>query len=321
MVDIFNIEREYFSLNEERGVFDAYLELGEEIYEALNKVTPKKVGVSTYERVLNKYVPKSDTFIGNITITYFTFVGTDCKDNIAGSFVHNFTTNDLHDGKLVNCGITFNEYTNSLGEIDEVYFMTVFSHEMRHGYTYYSILNQNNGHFTNNFLHKKAHVGLSRNKTDAPISKLIGDLVYFLENEEIGCYANETYEYVRAHPEITRSSINTHMNKLHTYQQLNKLKKLLCVYDKYIESDKNRKLIRNELTRVFGNKRNSVQMFRQRIVKTICYINRVFIKTLGKAFDDFDRNDINENKFSLNDLNWILEVIERNKHKDERNFI
>ncbi len=317
-MNLYNIEKLHFMLNESRGMIDNYYEIGEEIYNKLNSIKPQLLDseCGLYVRNLINTKIEIDCFVDTINIVYYSYKSG--KLNNGGRFVpyEKDKENLSKNNKLINAKIVIYEQTETPEKIDKYYFMDTFSHEIAHAYRYYSILSQNNSNIPDsinkvNNEYKSAQKGIDYGDK---AKKFIGVIVYLIDKDETSAYANQTYEELRQYTNINRENIQDHLNDFRMFRNITSLKEYLSNFDMAIKNKQKLESIRNALNEIYNTTYTNdkgIKLFRQRLVKEITKMSDQFIKVIEKGLMDFNRyNNFYREHFSERQLNLIMENFE-----------
>lgn len=316
MMDLYNMEYMYFALNESRGVIDNYYDIGEEIYNKLNDVTPQLIDSETglYLRALKDVKIDFECFIERISVMYYTYISG--KSDSKGRFIPYESNNEnlTKSKKLINSKIVLYERTDTPEKMDKYHFMDAFSHEIAHAYRYYSILCQNNSNIPDSIKKENniyASIANIKNFSNEKARMFINGIIYLIDKDETAAFSNETYEQLRQNEHTNRGNIHEHFNDFRMYRNITLLKTFLSNFDKSINNEKSLNEIRTILNELYGTdytNNKGIKLFRQKIVREIIKMSNQFIKVIEKGLIDFNRcNMFYKEHFSERELNLILE--------------
>ena len=305
-------------IDESKGIVDDYLPITEELYDALIRTEPipfnNETAYLAYS-LLNYEFKQTDLFMASCSIVVFT--GT--KDN------SNFLGRDakiLKDSyRMINSNFTIRIEDKFLdSENGKKEFYELMAHELQHAYRFYNIFLSNNSYNNEEFERMKRYndaYNVQRN-TSNPIEYEVSTIYYLSDRNEISSESNKLYEYLRNHNEINEGNINEYFNEnMPLYTIKESLKYFLEKLDSETRTD-DMTYVRH-IGEVYKRIIDDTKMtpsrafikFRTRVVDAAIFANRLFKRTLAKAFDDFDRR-IN----TPNGSNLAKEIIETNKDFD-----
>lgn len=319
-----NLENTMFMymLNEERGVYKTYEPLAEEIYNAIINTKPRMLSDSLYMFRLMRYVPKTESFIGDITI--MCFIGMDKESSF------DIIENELNlskEIKLKNCIIRMfvnKDRNNNIPDKND--FIQTFCHELHHAYRYYCIISKNNGKLTdgeelsNSILKScQKYSELINDKDDESFGKYteyLVNMIYLANNNEINAYSSEVYEYLKQHSDINQYNFAENLSSIPVYSLYNKLKSCLILLDKEKDDMSLKQAsqsVCDKILHIKSNVNNSNMKLRQYLAHKLEKFQSQFFKVAKNALYDLGRYGKTNEDF-IRDIkisNQLMEILNR----------
>lgn len=302
-------------LDESRGIVDDYLPIVDELYNALLDENPvpfnNEIAYFQYV-ILDHRFKREDLFMESCDIVVFT--GAEGNSSFFGR-----EAKIMNDSKrMVGCKFTIrieNKFLESESGKNEFY--EIMAHELQHAYRFYNIFLSNNSYNDEEKEKMKRNINAYEIQQN-PSSRLEHDIsiIYYIsERNEISSEANKLYEYIRNHKEINDMNIEEHFNNnLPLYTTKVNLENFLEMMDSNLKEDDIayvnsigkifKRILKDEKT----TPSRAFIKFRTRILDSSMFADRLFKRTLAKAFEDFDR------KVKIpNATNIAIEMVETNK--------
>ena len=304
-------------IDESKGIVDDYLPIIDELYNTLIREKPMPFNIEgsyLIHTLLNYEVTREDVFLGSCTIVVLTGIDGDSRFDFSDANVSKDTK------KLLGAKFTVrikNKFLES--EIGKYEFYEVMAHELQHAYRFYNIFLSNNSYQDEKMEKYRKYVNslnLMKNAQSEDEYE-IGTMYYISEMNEISSESNKLYEYLRNHTEINESNVLKYYEELPLFSIKTSLNSFLEKID-YMAKEEGFGYVNNigEIyKRIIRNNSLSPSKafikFRARIINGSMFANRLFKRTLAKAFDDFNRR-VN----TPNGSNLATEMIETNKDFD-----
>lgn len=191
--------------------------------------------------------------------------------------------NLTEDGKL--CGLFFNISVDE--DNIEKSFKENISHEMEHAYRYWCLLKNNKS--TSDERYGKAIDFL---KDGGAIEKFVGSCEYAMDIDEISAEGVRLYNYIKNNEEINNKNFKEYLEQMPLYSlNIKTIKSGINIMQKFIN---NKEVIGKYVAKLYDNKYNSTKsfnLFYQKLNKRLIFAERQLYKVLGKAFEDFNRNN------------------------------
>ena len=302
-------------IDETKGIVDEYLPIAEELYEALMNEEPVPFNDdNSYLQyaILDYKFKQDDLFMASCNIVVLT--GTDKPSIFQGRDVE-----ILNDSKKMIGGkfiIRINDkFLNSESGRGE--FFEEMAHELQHAYRFYNIFLSNNSYTdeekTKIERNKKAYT--IQTNTSNLIEYNVSVMYYLSDRNEISSESNRLYEYIRNHTEINDSNVNDFYNDdLPLWLAKTALSDFIEELDSNLKADDMEyvRKVGETFKKVIGDKKMTPSRafikFRTRVIDAAMFADRLFNRTLSKAFDDFNRR-----MRMLNGTDAVREMIETDK--------
>lgn len=302
-------------IDESKGIVDDYIPIAEELYNALMQEKPLPFNNDTSYlsyALLDYEFKQKDLFMSKCSVVVFT--GTVGDSSFLGKNV--VILRDSHKMEGGNFTIKMeNKFLDSESGRNE--FLELMSHEIQHAYRFYNIFFSNNSYKDeeNAKIERSFNAYNIRKNTLNPLEYMVSTIYYLSDRNEISSESNKLYEFIRNHEEINASNIESYFtDDLPLFTIKENLRIFLSEIDGNTRTDdigyvKN---VGNIFKRIIGDKSMTPSRafikFRARIIDASMFANRLFKRTLAKAFDDFNRRIRTPNATNL-----AKEMVETNE--------
>jgi hypothetical protein len=312
-------------IDESRGIVDDYLPIVDELYAALVNEMPMALNIEESYLVytLIDYKLKQDNvFLGSCTVVVLTGIeGGDSRFDFSNSTISRDASKLLDAKFTIRIGSKMLNSENGKNE-----FYEMMAHELQHAYRYYNIFLSNNSYQDEEINKYRKYVNslnLMKNARSQDEYD-IGTIYYISETNEISSESNKLYEYIRNHEEINEANVSEYYNELPLYSIKESLSSFLERID-YMAKQEGISYI-NKIGEIFKRIINSnlssskaFIKFRGRVLNGSMFADRLFKRTISKAFDDFGRrvrmphaDDLAREMIeSDNDFNLLKEILNR----------
>jgi len=323
--DFFKFNR----IDETKGIIDDYVQIIDELYDVISNTAQvpfnsEKFYTSYY---ISGYKMKQNCFIDSLSLTVLTkskvnsyFYGQDAKINKELNKLSNF---------IIVIGIQDIDLKSSKGKEE---FYSEMAHELQHIYRFYCILLSDNSNYEDE---EKKKMWRNRNATkvmnsegEDTIQNKINTLYYLSEKNEISSETNRLYEYLRSHKEIDSFSYHDVENELPLYNLIINLKNGIKIIDSNLKDIDFVNECGNICKVVMGDIQStpsrSLLKFRTRLIYGVMFAERNYKRTLAKAFKDFKRYVVGENRNVFKKIiTWDEEEIENElkEYKDRNKML
>lgn len=313
-------------IDESKGIVDEYIPIVDELYEALmnEKPIPFNNDISYLQYALLNYKFKQEQlFMKNCSIVLLTGIVGDSSFCGNEAAILNDSKKMIGAKFIIRIKDKFIDSENGKNE-----FYQTMAHEIQHVYRFYNIFLSNNSYYDEEM--KRMERGknaykISRN-TSLPLEYVVATVYYLSDRNEISSESNRLYEFLRNNTQINEDNINEFLNnELPLYTISENLKNFLIEMDSNIKIDNTsyirqigeifKKIIKDSKTTPL----KSFLKFRTRVIDSAMFANRLFKRTIAKAFDDFNRRTNNPNatelanemKETMNDFKLIKEILKK----------
>lgn len=293
-------------LDESKGIVDDYIPIIEELYDALMQVNPLPFNNDTayfLYNLLDYEFKQKDLFMSKCSVIVFTGVIGD------SSFLGKNATITKEPHKMEGGNFTIRMEDKFLdSESGKNEFFELMSHEIQHAYRFYKIFLSNNSYKNeeNAKIERNFNAYSIRSNTLNPLEYIVSTIYYMSERNEISSESNKLYEFIRNHKEINETNIEKYFTDgLPLFTLKENLRNFLTEMDGNIRTDDMGYVnnVGNIFKQIIGDEKMTPSKafikFRTRVIDASMFANRLFKRTIAKAFDDFDRRYHNPNGTDL----------------------
>ena len=302
-------------IDESRGIVDEYLPIVDELYGALLHDTPMALNIEESYLVytlIDYKLRQDNVFLGSCTVVVLTGM-----ENGDSRFDFSNSTISRDTNKLLDAKFTIRIGSRMLNSENGKYeFYEMMAHELQHAYRYYNIFLSNNSYQDEEINKYRKYVNSLNIMKNAQNQNEydVGTIYYISETNEISSEANKLYEYIRNHEEINEGNISEYYNELPLYSIKESLSSFLERLD-YLAKQEGINYVNNIgeiFKRIINNNSLSPSKafikFRGRVINGSMFADKLFKRTIYKAFEDFGRRLIMPHADNL-----AREMIERDK--------
>lgn len=314
-------------INETKGIVDDYFRIADELYNALIHEEPISFNdENSYLQyaILDYKFKQDDLFMSSCNIVVLT--GALGNSSFLGRDVEILSDSlKMSGGKFtIRIRDKFLDSENGKNE-----FYELMAHEVQHAYRFYNIFLSNNSYSDEDKSKMERCINAYNIQQNASniLEYIVTTIYYLSERNEISSESNKLYEFLRNHEEIGEGNIDDYLNdELPLFSMKTNLKNFLEEMDSKMKLDDMsyikqvgenfKKIIRDRNLTPY----RAFIKFRTRIVDAAMFANRLFKRTLSKAFDDFDRriklpngSDLAREMTEANkDFELLREILNRN---------
>ena len=282
-------------IDESKGIVDDYLPIVNELYEELLKERPILFDGDEFYlsyALVNYKFKEEDVFMANCDLILFT------KSNGSSNFNGRDAKISIDDNKMLDAKFIIRIENKLLDdENGKREFYETMAHELQHAYRFYNIFLSNNSYQDEEINKMKRYERALNNASNSKrlIDYNVNNIYYLSERNEISSEANRLFEYLRQHEEINESNVEEYQNNLPLFITKINLEAFLSEMDTKLQEDEKEYVdyIGELFKKIIGDEKMTPSRafikFRTRIVDATMFANKLYKRTLSKAFEDFNR--------------------------------